>query len=596
MKMEKNILSMKPVRFLDFWEVKGKPPFCEITVRGVTGIYELNKISSFIWLHLDGTHTVSSIIDEICNKFKNVERKQVEQDVIEVLQQHESYDLIILDYNHLYPYKELKTIKKIERERRKSTGISRSVRRKQKNDVLLIVPPSPLVYPRMFVQSMGGQDPLGIGYIASLLQTQGFQVDCLNLYLGFKNLAALEHRIKTTKPKVIGLSTMTENYQNGIFLARFIKKIHPSAIVVFGGPHVTFMYKEALSNTCVDIVVKREGEYTMLELANYFVRGKGALNDIRGIVYKSNGNIIRTAVRPIIEDLDNLPFPIRNIPDLDGILSPQDVRQAVITSRGCPGKCKFCGAAALSGGRYRMRSVNNIANELTDLKRKGARIVSFGDDTMSADLNRLLNLCNIMKDLRLKWSGECRVDAMTEDLAKTLVNSGCLGLQFGVESGSQELLDHMRKDITLQQVERSVEWATKAGLFVVCSLMIGLPEDTLETMEQTIDFAEKLQKNYDVGAVLACTTPYPGTYYYNHSKDMGISLSTTNYDLWSTINPIMDMPHLTRWQIRNAYFHALPRLFQSLSSKYRKVFSEYALFSLSKEGYRLNLSNMNMFC
>jgi anaerobic magnesium-protoporphyrin IX monomethyl ester cyclase len=462
----------------------------------------------------------------------------------------------------------------------------------QKSDVLLIVPPSPLIYPRMFVQSMGGQDPLGIGYIAAILKREGYCVDCLNLYLGIKDLKSLEHRIKQTKPKIVGFSTMTENYQNGVLLAKFIKKIHPDATIIFGGPHVTFMYEETLSNDCVDIVVIREGEYTMLELTDYFVRNKGSIVDIKGIYYKSNGKVVRTAVRPMITNLDKLPFPIRDISDLDGILKPKDMGLSVITSRGCPGRCKFCSAAALSGGKYRMRSADNIADELRELKRKGVRMVFFGDDTVSADIPRLLKICDVMKELGLNWSGECRVDAMTEELAKILVNSGCMGLQFGVESGSQQLLDAMRKDITLQQVEHAVEWATKARLFVVCSLMIGLPEDTEITIQQTIDFSEYLQKKFEVGVVLACTTPYPGTYYYNHTKDLGISLSTKNYDLWSTINPVMNMPHLTRWQIRNAYFDALPRLFKSLSKTYSKLFSKYALYSLSKEGYKLNIDKI----
>lgn len=466
----------------------------------------------------------------------------------------------------------------------------KSKNKKRKNDVLLIQPPSPLVYPRMFVQFLGSQDPLGIGYMASLLRSEGFLVDCLNLYLGIKELKALEHVITQTKPKIVGFSTMTENFKNGLKLAKFVKKIRPDTIIVFGGPHVTFMYKETLANNgFVDIVVRREGEYTMLELANYFVRNKGSLDDIRGIAYKSNGKIIRTAVRPVIADLDKLPFPTRNIYDLDGILTQDIVRRMIITSRGCPGRCKFCAASALSGGRYRMRSVDNIADEVIELQREGVQAIFFGDDTVSADVPRLLRLCDILKDIGVKWTGECRVDAMTKDLAKTMANSGCLGLQFGVESGSQELLDKMGKNITLQQVKQAITWALEAKIMVICSLMIGMPEDTLETMEQTIDFAITLQKEFGLGVIMASNVPYPGTYYYSHAKDLGISISTENWDLYQTINPIMDTPYLTRWQIRNAYFEATPRLFKSLPPKYRKMLSSVSIHSLAKEGYDLKL-------
>lgn len=587
--MEKDILQMTPIRLLDFWEVEGKPPFYSIKVRGLSGIYELDQISSFVWLRLEGSVTVDSIVIQICNNFAKVEREQVERDIIVLLKRLDKDDLIILDYNPLNPYKELRTLERIEKVERKMVRANFKDK-KQQNEIFLIVPPSPLVYPRMFIQYLTGQNPLGIGYIAALLQKEGYHVSCLNLYLGLKNLEYLKNLITQSQPLLVGISTMTENYQNGLRLANAVKSIHPKSTVIFGGPHVTFLDEEVLlENNCVDIVVRREGEFTMLELANYFIRGKGSLNDIRGITYKHNGSkIVRTAGRSLLKDIDALPFPIRDIPDLDGILLPKEVRQIIITSRGCPGRCKFCAASALSGGKYRMRSVNNIVNELIDLKRKNKiETISFGDDTITADLSRLFTLCDAMKNIGIKWSGESRVDAMTNDLAITLANSGCVGLQFGVESGSQYLLDEMGKNITISQIEQAVKWSVDAGLFVICSMMIGVPGDTLITIEQTINFAEKLQKIYKVGVILGCTVPYPGTYYYNQARNLGISISTKNYDLYSTINPIMDTQQLTRWEVRNLYSDAIPRLYQSLPPKYKELIYRVSKDTLKKDGYRV---------
>jgi len=334
----------------------------------------------------------------------------------------------------------------------------------------------------------------------------------------------------------------------------------------------------------VDIVVRGEGEYTMLELANYFIRGIGSLGEIRGIAYKSNGRINRTAVRPIIEDLDKLPFPERDIPDLEGILNPREGKNVIITSRGCPGKCKFCAASALAGGKYRMRSVDNIADEIADFKRnyKDLENIFFGDDTISADVSRLLDLCKMLKTEDVTWSAESRVDAMTKELAATLKNSGCLGIQFGVESGSQKLLDSMGKNITLEQIIHAVKCAVGAGLGVICSMMIGLPEDTEETIEQTLDFAERLQTEYKAGVVLASTVPYPGTYYFRHADDLNLRISTRNYDQYTTIMPIMDTPHLTRWQIRNLYFKAYQRLNRSLPDAYKNLFITHGANALAK--------------
>lgn len=589
--MECDMLQMKPGRYLDYWRVDGDPPFYLVTVRGLSGGYKLDEISSFIWLHIDGTNTVDSIITEICNSFEGAERKQVEQDVIEILNRFEADDLIILDYNPLYPYKGLKTLKNIGKNQF-SKRKYRSEDKKQKNDILFITPPSALVISRMLGQRLGGVSPLGIGYLASYLQHKGFRADCLNLYLGIKDLKSLEHHIKQTKPTIIGFSTMTETHQNGLLLAEFVKKVYPDAIIVFGGPHVTFMYEETLSNDCVDIVVRREGEETMLELADYFVRKRGSLDDIKGIVYKANGKIVRTAARPMMQDLDKLPFPTRDIPDLDGILDPRFSSTCVITSRGCPGRCKFCAAAALSGGKFRLRSVDNVVAEVTELKRQGAKVIFLADDTVSSDIPRLLILCQALKDIGIEWGAECRIDAMTRDLAKTLADSGCRSLQFGVESGSQELLDKMRKDITLKQVEHAVKCTTEAGLAVMCSLMLGLPEDTLETMQQTIDFADRLQREFKTGTALGCTLPYPGTYYYNHAKELGLKISTYNYNLWSTISPIMDTPNLTRWQIRNAYNNSTPRLYKSLPDHFKSAYSQFAKASLAKEGYEVDFDRL----
>jgi radical SAM superfamily enzyme YgiQ (UPF0313 family) len=439
----------------------------------------------------------------------------------------------------------------------------------------------------MFIHYVAAQSPLGIGYLSSRLAREGYRIDCLNLYLGLSDIEALGQYISRTKPKIIGISSMTENYQNGLLLAKYIKKIHPDITTMFGGPHVTFMYEEALANDCVDIVARREAEETIVELADHFVRGKGSLDNIKGIAYRSNGTVVRTANRPMIKNLDSLPFPTRRIPDLDGIIDfdPNRSRQVVITSRGCPGRCKFCSAAALSGGKHRLRSIDNIANELEALKARGARAVFFGDDTISSDVSRLLGLCEMLKDLDLIWDGECRVDAMTEELAKKLADSGCKGLQFGVESGSQELIDKTGKDITLQQVEQAVSMAVDAGILVLCSVLVGLPEDTATSIEQTIDFAVRLQTKYEICVMLSCLVPYPGTYYFNHAEELGITISTANYDLWSTVNPVMDLPHLTRWQIRNAFYEGNPRLYRSLSEKYKYMRSYCTYDSLAKEGY-----------
>jgi anaerobic magnesium-protoporphyrin IX monomethyl ester cyclase len=578
---DKAIVLMKPMRICDFWKIEDEPPFGRITVFGLSGLYyELDQIASFIWLYLDGTRTVDCIISKLCHRFSDVEREEVAEGVISVLKQMDTDNIILLDYNPLYPLKQTEPTKSGDLQKNYSMN-AQLQNTQQHYDVFLIVPPSPLVYSRMFNRSFTGTTPLGIGYISSMLQRDGFSVLPLNLYLGLKNAGSLEQLIKKTKPRLIGFSTMTENFQNGLMMARFVRKTYPDATIVFGGPHVTFMDKETITqHGYIDIVVRREGEYVMLELANYFIRHKGSLQDIKGITYKSNGKVIRNAVRPMIEDLDALPFPSRDIYDLDGLISHGkmcDERTLVITSRGCPAGCKFCAASALAGGRYRMRSIDNIADEITDIKRRtlgSLRTILFGDDTVSADIPRLLELCKFLKKEGIQWAGECRVDVMTKELAMILADSGCIALQFGVESGSQKLLDRMGKNITIEEVKNAVASAVHAKMQVICSLMIGLPDDTMETIKQTIDFAVWLEQEYHVGALLACTVPYPGTFYFNHAKDLGLSITTNNYNMYSTINAIMNTQHLSWWQIRNLYFDGSRRIVKSLPAEIRLLFQD----------------------
>jgi len=211
------------------------------------------------------------------------------------------------------------------------------------------------------------QPPLGIAYIAALLLEKGISVELIDINLRCMSVKYVCDIIKVKKPKIVGLSALTESSVNTIRLACIIKEIDDKIKVIVGGPHFSFLDTEALSNRCIDFVVRNEGEYTFLELCESILYSRKCLKDIKGISYKSDGKIERNKPRPLIKELDQLPFPARHL----YFLEEYQIPAGIITSRGCPNKCIFCSAGAFSGGKYRMRSARNVFDELKLLTQYG---------------------------------------------------------------------------------------------------------------------------------------------------------------------------------------------------------------------------------
>ncbi|OQX54765.1 MAG: hypothetical protein B5M53_05495 [Candidatus Cloacimonas sp. 4484_209] len=455
-------------------------------------------------------------------------------------------------------------------------------------DCLFIVPPSPVPAGSQLLRHLLTLSPLGIGYLISILRQHGFTAEGLNLYTGLSDISKLILYFSKVKPKIIGFSTMTENFLNGIELAKLCKKVLPNSIIIFGGPHVSFLDEETLKTGAVDCVVRGEGEITIVELCNCLLKNSSSLYEIPGISFLSNSHIQRTPRRHFITNLSDLPFPERNIKDLDGNI-PEWGRGVLVTSRGCPNKCKFCAAAGMSGGHYRLTSVERIMEEIAYLEQSGVIKKNipllFADNTVTGDTNRLLEFCNVLKNKYIKWSAESRVDIITPVIVDAMKEAHCVGLQFGVESGSQEVLEYAQKNITLKQVESAVKLTARANIPVICSFMIGLPWDTCESIKVTLDFALKLEEKYNVGILMGATVPYPGTYIHHHCDKLKVKIITKNYNLYHNLNPIMDTSTLTHEQIREFLYDALFKIYNSMPNKYLDAFSKIVKYSLYQQGY-----------
>lgn len=448
-------------------------------------------------------------------------------------------------------------------------------------DVLLIAAPSPSPL-AVISNRVTSYPPLGICSIATYLENYNYIAEICDLQLEHININTITNIINTKKPSLIGISTTTESYQCGLRIARICKEIDDSMIIVIGGAHVTFEYKDALKNKFVDIVSLREGEETIKELCDFYI-GKNipSLSEIKGIVYRDGNEIIKTKNRSFIKNLDGIPFPNRKFVEINKYKTPGTIS----SSRGCPGKCIFCAAGAMGGGKYRCRSAQSVVNEMDYLSKLGINYFHFIDDTVTADMERLELLISELtkkknRDKNFQWACESRVDIVTKDLMKWLKKSGCISVQFGVESGSQTMLDSMKKEISLEQIREAFSLASEAGIQTSCCFIIGNPEDTRTTTEESIAFAEELSA---MGAyiVYSISTPYPGTFMFNNADKLGLEIFDRNWDHYTTYTSVMNTKHLSSQEIQSYFFDASTSKSINNSEAHRKR-TEYIRKSIFK--------------
>ncbi|MCL2250088.1 MAG: B12-binding domain-containing radical SAM protein [Oscillospiraceae bacterium] len=425
-----------------------------------------------------------------------------------------------------------------------------------KVDVILISPPAPS--PSVHLLDKAGTPPIGLGYLATCLAKEGFKVRIIDLAIPSKNIETIISAIKENKPKIVGISTATETYKTTVRIANEIKKISTNCDIVFGGYHASFEYATVLKENAIDYVVLNEGEISFTNLCKFLIRGVGDIEAVRGIVYKKNGDIICTTPEPFIENLDILPILDRS--------HFEDAHEythfaTVSTSRGCPGKCIFCAASVLSGGRHRMRSAKSIIEEFELLKEKGFENVYVVDDTMTANTRRLNEFLDMLikKNLQMTWFCESRVDILSYELLRKMRRAGLTGIQVGAESGSQEILDSVNKGITLAQVHNVFKWCKELEVSAATNLIIGQPTDTRETIQETIRMAHDLT-SLGAQVTFSVSTPFPGTPMWIKPGEFGMKIIDFDLSHYNAFCPVFNTRHLTAAEIRNEYYLAVKKI------------------------------------
>ena len=388
-----------------------------------------------------------------------------------------------------------------------------------------------LINPRLKVWSPNIYVPLGLAYIAAVLEREGYNVEIIDLNVERINDEGLQRKIENTD--IIGITGMITEYAEVLRLVDIVKKANGEAKVILGGPLATMLPQEILRVSQADFVVVGEGERTIGSLISAIKHGDGYA-DIKGIAYRDGNQIVITKPADSIASLDTIPFPARHLLDMKRYFRNyfegfgfkikgfgKIKSTSLITSRGCPYSCTFC-FKDMWGRKWRARSPQNIVAEMEFLYGKyGVNGFLFTDDTFFLDRKRIFELCKLLKEggLDVAWYCNGRVNLMTKELLEAMYNAGCIGIAYGIESGNQQILDSMKKSITLEQVRNAVKWTKEAGIYVTGYFMIGMLGETRDTIRQTIAFARELALGHYAFSIAA---PILGTELYDGAMERGL--------------------------------------------------------------------------
>lgn len=348
---------------------------------------------------------------------------------------------------------------------------------------------------------IGSSPPLGMLYIATFLKNKRIEVSMLDQAAEGLPIKNTVDWVKKEDPDILGFSTLISSGRAAAMTAREVKRENPNITIVFGNFHATFNAERILKKyPFVDVIVRGEGEYTSLELAKCLDKGDD-LKDVLGITFRKKDRIISTPDRPLIKDVDSIPFPDRGMLDVEyhnttaGVIVAPRKFSGFLSSRGCVYRCRFCGCQRFARNRWRPRSVENILDELHLLASEGYKQLMFVDDNFTLNKKRVIELCQkIRKEkIDMEWICEGRVDYCSYGMMREIVKAGCRMLYLGIESANQRVLDYYIKQITPEQTRTAVKNARKAGVEVIVgSFIVGAPMETREEIQNTLRFPQEL--------------------------------------------------------------------------------------------------------
>ena len=398
--------------------------------------------------------------------------------------------------------------------------------------VQLFVPPGGYFAERWSKGS--SMPPLGILYIAAVLEKEGIEVQVVPadiLDLGWRDI---RDRVLEYKPDIIGVTTTTENRFQGFKLIRLAKKALPSALTVLGGPHASLAAEDCLLHIPeLDLVVRGEGELTMLDICRALERTMdlSSLAHIAGISLRADGQTVTNRPRSPITNLDGLPYPAFHLIPFEKYNFKIEVPGRgelpavnIMTSRGCPFNCNFCATPVNWGRVVRRRSPLNVIQEIEyHIEKHGSRVIFFYDDTFNISIQRVEEICDLMIERKLPvfWRAEVRMDLMSKALLAKMKLAGLFHISFGVEAGSERVRDKIiDKKVRIMDYHNLVGWCLELGVIPNAFFIISHPTETWEEAQETIRLIEEHKDR--VEASIAILHIYPGTPLERTAKENGI--------------------------------------------------------------------------
>jgi anaerobic magnesium-protoporphyrin IX monomethyl ester cyclase len=370
--------------------------------------------------------------------------------------------------------------------------------------------------------------PIGLYYMAALLLNKGFNVTLLNLAQGDQNpLHCFSDHIDSRFYHLIGFSITNPNRINAMACANLLKEKHKDSQIVFGGPAATFL-SDHLFEACpaIDFIIPGEGEQVLFNLARHMqTHPQEGYDSINGLVFKKKHQLVRTPPQKQIENLDTLPHP-----------SDYFSFSHLSMSRGCPGRCTFCGSPQFWPNRHiRFHSPQWMAKEIHQLFKKGTTHFYLSDDTFTMDKDRVIELCHLLSglDLPITWNAISRVDYVDADLLCAMRKAGCIQISYGVESGSSIIRKKLGKPVEQDQIIQAFEQTLSHGILPRAYFIYGSPAETRQTIQASIELLHRIKP---LSAIFYMLVIFPGTYLYSQAKKKGLLDDTIWYE------PIEDLP------------------------------------------------------
>ena len=404
--------------------------------------------------------------------------------------------------------------------------------------VLLMMPPMTIEENYANLKTVAANMPsVGLAYIYSAFEEAGCDVKFQDYQCQKIVVRDILDYLKKERFDIIGMQTYITNINKCFQLSTLIKERVPRCKVIFGGPHATIFSDIVIEYPAVDYVAISEAENTVKELVECLTNNIEP-REVLGLYYKDNNERVhKNPRRPFVNDLDELPIPRYEIFNSNSYYPAVHIRgkrvHNMITSRGCPFKCTFCAATEVYGNRYRYQSVERSIREMKFLKeRLGVDSLQIYDDNFTTNRRRTKELCKaiIQENVKLQWVCYTRADAIGDaEMLGLMRRAGCYMIIVGIENGNERILKLINKQLDLNVAKRNLELAQKIKINILSSFMIGLPSETIEEIEYTINFSTKLALTY---ATYPIFTPYPGTPIYKDAERYG-KIVSENFDEFS---------------------------------------------------------------